>query len=101
MAGSAEARELQPGTSVGQPQRDDLAARVGDADDRAHELARHGGAALNLETQPDEERRHDAEVGDGDSYVIEPCDLWHKLSAFLARVGRSSRTRQLASVLRG
>src|SRR4051794_22438791 len=88
MVGSAEARELQSGTPLGQPQRDHLAARVGDADDRVHELTRHGGAAFHLETQVDEERRGGFEVGDGDSYVIEALDLWHGLSTFLVRVAR-------------
>jgi len=75
VVGPDEARELEPGSSAGRPQHDDLALRVRDADDRVDELALHERAALDLETQVGEERRHRVEVGDGDSDVVELPDL--------------------------
>jgi 5-methyltetrahydropteroyltriglutamate--homocysteine methyltransferase len=71
VGGPDEARELQPGTSVGRPQHDDLGAGVGDAADRVQELAFHERPALDLETQPDEERRRRVEVSNGDTDMIE------------------------------
>ena len=71
-SGPDEARQLKPGTSIGRPQHDDLGAGVGDADDRVQEVARHEHpCALNLETQPDEERHHRVEVRNGDTDMIE------------------------------
>jgi hypothetical protein len=46
-----------------------------DPDDRVDELALHEGAALDLETQVGEKRRHRVEVGDGDSDVVELPDV--------------------------
>jgi hypothetical protein len=61
-----------PGTSVGQPQHDDLGTGVRDADDSVQKLALHEHPrALDLETEPDEERRHRVEVGDGDADMVE------------------------------
>ena len=74
VVGPDEARQLQPGSSVGRPQHDDLGAGVGDADDGVHELALHEHPALDLETQPDEERRHRVEIRDGDADVVEASD---------------------------
>ena len=72
MGGPDETRELQPGTSVGRPKDDDLSAGVGDAYDRVQELAFHEHPrALDLETQPDEERRHRVEVRNGDTDMVE------------------------------
>jgi len=72
MGGPDEAQELEPGTSVGRPKHDDLGARVRDADDRVQELALHEHPrALDLETQPDEERRHRVEVRNGDTHMVE------------------------------
>jgi hypothetical protein len=73
MVGPDEARELQPGTSVGRPQHDNLGPGAGDADDSVQELALdEHPRALDLEAQPDEERRHLVEVRDGDADMIEP-----------------------------
>jgi len=74
VVGPDEARELDPGAPAGRPQHDDLAPRVRDADDRVDELALHERAALDLETQVDEERRRHVEVGNGDSHVVELPD---------------------------
>lgn len=75
--GPDEPCELDPGSSVGRPQHDDLRPRVWDADDRVYELALHERAALDLETQAGKERRHRVEVGDGDSDVVELPDVCH------------------------
>jgi hypothetical protein len=73
VVGPDEARPLQPRASVGRPQHDDLGAGVGDADDGVQELALHEHpCALDLETQPDEERRRRVEIGNSDSDMIEP-----------------------------
>ena len=51
MGGADETRELQPGTSVGQPKHDDLSAGAWDADDRVEEFAlNEHSRALDLET---------------------------------------------------
>jgi len=71
VVGPGETRQLQAGASVGRTQHHDLAAGVGDADDGVHELALHEHSAFELETQPDEERRHLVEVRDRDADVIE------------------------------
>jgi hypothetical protein len=76
VVGPDEARQLQPGTSVGRPQHDDLGAGVRDADDRVQEIPLHEHPrALDLETQPDEERRHRVEVRDGDADMVEASYL--------------------------
>ena len=75
VVGPDEARELDRGSSAGRPQHDDLGPRVRDAADGVEELALHERAALDLETQPDEERRHRVEVGDGDPDVVETPDV--------------------------
>jgi hypothetical protein len=76
VVGPDEARQLQPGTPLGRPQHDDLGAGVGDADDGVQELALDGHPrALDLETQPDEERRHRVEVRHGDADVVEASDV--------------------------
>ena len=60
MVGPDEARELQPGACIGRAEHDDLGAAVGDADDRVQELALdEHPRALDLQTQPDLEARHD------------------------------------------
>ena len=72
--GPAEPRQLQLRrvTFVGWPQHDDLGTGVGYAGDGVQKLALHGHpGALDLETQPDEERRHRVEVRDRDSHVVE------------------------------
>jgi hypothetical protein len=74
---SDKARELDPSSSVGRPQHDDLRPRVRHADDRVEELALHEHAALDLETEADEERRDRVEVGDSDSDMVKPPDLCH------------------------
>ena len=70
-SGLTKPRQLDPGSSLGRPWHDDLGPRVRDADDRLDELALHERAALDLETQVGETRRHRVEVGDGDSDVVE------------------------------
>ena len=75
MVGPEEARELQPHSSAGRPQHDDLRARVRDTADRVQELAFHELPSLDLETQADEERRRRVEVLDGDPYVVEAFDV--------------------------
>ena len=55
----------------GSEQRDDLGTGVRDADHGVDELAFHEHPALDLETQPDEERRHGVEVRDRDADVVE------------------------------
>jgi hypothetical protein len=75
VVGPDEARQLQPGASVRRPQHDDLGAGVRDADDRVHEIALHEHPALDLETEPDKERRHHVEVRDGDADMVEASHL--------------------------
>ena len=65
-----EARQLQPGTSVGRPQHDDLGAGARDADDSVYELPLHERPAFDLETEPDEERCRRVEVRDGDADMV-------------------------------
>jgi hypothetical protein len=48
-----------------------VTAGAGDADDGVHQLALYERPALNLEAQPDEERRHRVEVRDGDADMVE------------------------------
>jgi hypothetical protein len=55
--------KLQTRASTGQTQHVDLAAGVGDAGNGVHELALHEHPALDLQTQPDEERGRPVEVG--------------------------------------
>jgi hypothetical protein len=71
VVGGDEARELQPGSTAGRLQHRDLAARARDAADGLHELALHRSGALDLEAEPDEERRCRVEVRDGDADVVE------------------------------
>jgi hypothetical protein len=73
-SGRTKLEQLQPGTSVGRPQHDDLGAGVRDADDSVQKfpLQEHP-RALDLETEPDEERRHRVEVGDGDADMVAPA----------------------------
>ncbi len=52
-----------------------ISSRVRDADDSVQELALHERAALDLETQPDEERRHRVEVVDSDADMVETPDV--------------------------
>jgi hypothetical protein len=75
MVGPDETRELDPGSSVRRPQHDDLRPRVRDADDSVQELALHECPTLDLETQPDEERRHRVEVVNSDPYMVEMPDV--------------------------
>ncbi len=79
VAGLDEARQFQPGTSVGRPQHDDVTAGVGDADDGVHELALYECSALDLEAQPDEERRHRVEVRNGDANMVETSYVRHEV----------------------
>ncbi len=76
VVGGDEARELQPPT-VGRLQHRDLAARARDAAHGLHELALHRSGALDLETQPDEERGRRVDVRDGDADVIETLYVCH------------------------
>ena len=78
MVGPGEARQLQAGAAVRWSQHDDLAVGVGDADDGVHELALHEHPALDLQPQPDEERRGLVEVGDGDADVVEASYVCHE-----------------------
>ena len=71
VARAGEARQLQPGSSAGRPQHDDLGTGVGHAGDGVQELALQKHSALNLETQADEERRRRVKVGDSDADVVE------------------------------
>ena len=75
MVGPDEARQLDLGPSVRQPQHDDLGARVRDAADGVEELALDEATPLDLEAQRDEERRGPVEVGDGDPDMVETLDL--------------------------
>jgi hypothetical protein len=79
VVGRDEARELQPGSSVGRPQHRDLTVRALDTADGLHELALHGSGALDLETQSDEERRDRGEVRDGDADVVETLYVCHEI----------------------
>src|SRR5438309_2205342 len=74
---SDEARQLQPGTTVGRAQHDDLGTGVGYATHGVQELTFHEHPALNLETQPDEERRHCVEVVNRDADVVETSNARH------------------------
>jgi hypothetical protein len=74
VAGLDEARQLQPRSSAGRPQHQDLAFGVGDAGDGVDEFALHDHPALDLETEPDEERRRRVEMCDRDADVIEASD---------------------------
>jgi hypothetical protein len=85
VVGPDEARQLQPGSSVGRPQRDDLGTGVRYANDGVDELAFHEHPALNLETQPDEERRHRVEVPDRDADVVEASNTRHGCPPALVR----------------
>jgi hypothetical protein len=60
-----------PGSWSGRTKHDDLGTGVGDSDDRVQELAFHDHPPLDLETEPDEERRHRVEVRDGDADMVE------------------------------
>jgi hypothetical protein len=71
VVGEDEARQLQPGTSVGRPQHDEVTAGAGDAGDGVHKLALYERPALDLEAQPDGERPRCVEVRDGDANVVE------------------------------
>src|SRR5439155_12983528 len=71
VVGPDEARQLQPGSSVGRTQHDDLGTGVRYANDGVDELAFHKHPAFNHETQPDEERCHRVEVLNGDADVVE------------------------------
>jgi hypothetical protein len=71
VVGPDEARQLQPSASAGRPQHDDLGAGVGDADNSVQKLTLHEHPALDLETEPDEERRHRVEVRDGNADMVE------------------------------
>jgi hypothetical protein len=69
-----------PGPPLGRPQHDDVTAGAGDADDGVHELALHERPALDLEAQPDEERRHRVEVRDGDADMVETSYVRHEVA---------------------
>ena len=72
VVGPDEARQLQPGASAGWPQHDDLGAGVGDSGDCVQELAlNEHPRALDLQAEPDEERRHRVEVRDGYADMVE------------------------------
>lgn len=47
------------------------------ANDRVDELPFYEHPALNLETEPDEERRHPVEVRDRDADVVEASNTRH------------------------
>jgi hypothetical protein len=49
----------------------DLGAGVRNADHSIQKLALHERPALDLKTQPDEERRHRVQVRDGDADMVE------------------------------
>ena len=74
-----EARQLQPRTSLGRPQHDDVTAGAGDANDGVDELALYERPALDLEAQPDEERCHRVEVPDGDANMVETSYVRHEV----------------------
>jgi hypothetical protein len=48
-------------------------------DDGVHELALYERPALDLEAQPDEERRHRVEVRDGDADMVETSYVRHEV----------------------
>src|SRR3954469_12748354 len=77
VVGPGEARQLEPGTSAGWPQHDHLAAGAGDTGDGVNELAFHGHPALDLETEPDEDRQRPIEIGHRDADMIETSDARH------------------------
>jgi hypothetical protein len=85
VVGPDEARQLQPCSTVGRPQRDNLGTGVRYANDGVDELAFHEYPALNLETQPDEERRHRVEVPDRDADVVEASNTRHGCPPALVR----------------
>src|SRR6266853_3681353 len=85
VVGPDEARQLQPGSTVGRPQRDNLGTGVRYANDGVDELAFHEHPALNFETQPDEERRHGVEVPDRDADVVEASNPRHECPPALVR----------------
>lgn len=67
-----EARQLDAGAAIRRPQQDHLGARVRYADDGVQELAFQERAALDFETELDEERGHRVEVGQRDADMGEP-----------------------------
>src|SRR3989441_1715484 len=102
VVGPNEARQLQPGSSVGRPQRDDLGTGVRYANNGVDELAFHEHPALNLEAQPDEERRHRVEVPDRDADVVEASNTRHGCPPALSvRSGSRSCRLPTTSTLRG
>jgi hypothetical protein len=57
-----------------------VTAGAGDAGDGVHELALYERPALDLEAQPDEERRHRVEVRDCDADVVEALNVRHEVN---------------------
>jgi hypothetical protein len=70
-SGRTKLDSSSPVPPSGRPQHDDLGAGVGDAADSVQKLALHERPPLDLETEPDEERRHRVEVRDGDADMVE------------------------------
>ena len=70
-----EARQLQPGASRGRS----TTTRRGSRGCDAHKLALYERPALDLEAQPDEERRHRVEVRDGDADMVETSYVRHEV----------------------
>src|SRR5438309_10035310 len=101
MVGPDEARQLQPGSSVGRPQRDDLGTRVRYANDGVDELAFHEHPAFDLKTQLDKERRHRVEVPDRDADVVEALNTRHGCPPVLVLPVRFALLPLAYSTLRG
>ena len=66
-----------PVPPVGRPQPDDLGTRVWYTDDGIQEVALQERAALDFETELNEERGHPIEVGHRDSDMIETSTARH------------------------
>src|ERR1700683_936302 len=92
--GPDEARELQSRAPVRRLEHEDLAARVGNADDRVQKLALDEHPALDLQAQRDEERRHRVGVCDSDADVVEAWCVRHVIHPPDDRVERVTAPRR-------
>lgn len=70
MVGPENLDSSRPAPPSGGPLHDDLAEGVGDADDGVHKLPLHEHPALDLQTQPDEERRCSVEFPVGNAEAL-------------------------------
>jgi hypothetical protein len=76
-----------------------MTAGAGDTDDGVHELALYERPALDLEAQPDKERRHRVEVRDGDADMVKTSNVRHevRLRDLLVSWAAPVEARQLVS----